>query len=334
MENFNIILLFILGVVIIIKGGDWFVESAVWVAKVTGIPNVIIGATIISIATTLPEQLVSIIATYQGHYDVAIGNALGSVICNIGLILSVSLIFSPSQVVNRDYSIKSIYMLISAVILFLFSIDLVVSKLEGIILLVLCVVYFIVNIIEIRKGNKAVNQQLDDLKASKKLLKHNLVRFILGTAFIVLGARLLVNNGVKLATMLGASQQVISLTLVALGTSLPELVTAVSSIIKKEYGIAVGNIIGANILNMLLVVGVSTQFSSVGLEISNQLAKIGGNINYYIPQTLYYDLPVAILMIATLTVFGTIFKKLNKVIGGILLTTYVLYLAGLLNVFI
>lgn len=334
METVSIIFLFVIGIIIIIKGGDWFVESAVWVAKVTGIPNVIIGATIISIATTLPEQLVSSIATYQGHYDVALGNALGSVICNLGLVLPISLIFSPKQLVSKSLAIKSIFMLMAALMLYYFSFDTLITSIEGIILLIFCGFFLILNIIEVRRDEKALNKKTKDRKTSKKMLHRNILRFLLGALFIVLGARLLVNNGVKLASMLGVSEQIISLTLVAFGTSLPELVTAITSILKKEYGISVGNIIGANILNMLMVVGFSSQLTKDGLELSYQIASFGKAVSYFIPQTLYFDLPVAILMISILTLAGIFLKKLNRSLGVALLLTYIAYLTTLITVFI
>ncbi|MCD5414544.1 MAG: calcium/sodium antiporter [Clostridiales bacterium] len=324
--------LFVLGLIIIIKGGDWFVEAAVWIAKVTGIPTILIGATIVSIATTLPELLVSAIATRQQLYGVAVGNVVGSLICNIGLAMGLTAFFAPVAIKKDSFTIKSLFMLFAAGAVFVMARDLIVSKQEGIVLLLLFLVYIVMNIWEFKKGDSE-NKDNSKVKYDKSNAKTYIFKFIVGAVFITVGARLLVTHGVAIAGYLGIPDQVVSLTMIAIGTSLPEITTAITSVIKKHQGISVGNILGANILNILMVLGVSTATSSEGLIINIQRIAFG-NLVYSIPQTLYLDLPVALTMMLVLVVGGLIFGKISRTIGFVLFLIYVLYLAALAVLFL
>ncbi|WP_026478375.1 calcium/sodium antiporter [Alkaliphilus transvaalensis] len=313
MENFMTFFLFIIGIFMVMKGGDWFVESAVWVGKITGIPNVIIGATIVSTATTLPELLVSIEASRQQFYDVAIGNAIGSIICNLGLILGIMAIISPPQKIKKDFFKKTIFMIFSLILLLFFFTDLSISKIEGAILLMGYIIYILLIVREtFKEYKKDVPPSSNKGITSKKFITRNLSRFVIGAIFIIIGARLLVDHGVGIANLLGVPQRIISLTLLAVGTSLPELVTGITAIIKKEYGLSIGNILGANTLNALLVIGLSSQVSF-------------GSI-FTLPQTLFFDLPVALLLSTILFAGGVFFKKINRTIGIILLLIYGCYI--------
>lgn len=333
MSTIITVFLFILGLLIIIKGGDWFVESAVWLAKVTGIPSVLIGATIVSIATTLPELLVSTIATYQQFYDVAIGNVVGSMVCNIGLILGATAILSPIKINRLNFSIKSGFMLATCVILFIMAWDKLITPAEGSILLIIFAIYIILNIMEFKGKGKGEGAELERIKYDKSHATKNIFMFILGAAFITIGARLLVTNGVAIANLIGIPEQVVSLTLIALGTSLPELITAITSVVKGHHGISVGNIIGANILNMVMVIGFSTKIAERGLVISYQNVMLGATI-HNIPQTLYLDLPVALGLMTILVLGGSITGRINRWIGAILLSIYCIYLFSLARLFL
>ncbi|SDK57383.1 calcium/sodium antiporter [Natronincola ferrireducens] len=333
MENLGVFLLFILGVIIIIKGGDWFVESAVWTAKVTGVPNVLIGATIVSVATTLPELLVSSIATYQEYYDVAIGNVVGSMVCNIGLILGFTALVSPIKLDTKKFAIKGFYMLICGLALLLVAKDTIITPSEGNLFIILFIIYVVMNILEFKDYDKDSIQEYDFISISKDSKIINIGKFILGALFITFGARLLVNNGVAIAKLIGVPQQVISLTLIALGTSLPELTTAVTSVIKGHKEISVGNILGANILDIVMVLGVSSKIGEKGMVISYQNIMVGATI-HNIPQTLYLDIPVALLMMMIL-VFSGIFKRaITRGIGFSIVIIYTMYLTILAKLFI
>ena len=334
MAIFITLLLFVVGLLVIIKGGDWFVEAAVWIAKITGIPSILIGATIVSVATTLPELLVSSIATYQQYYDVALGNVVGSMVCNIGLILGLTAVLSPIKLNRKSFMLKSVFMLMCGLGLLFFATDKLISLFEGTILLGLFVVYIILNIIELKlSGNNKEHNDAEGVKYSKRHASRYILKFVLGTAFIIVGARLLVDNGVALAKHIGIPEQIVSLTLIALGTSLPELITAISSIVKGHHGISVGNIIGANVLNMLMVLGVSSKISSGGLVISYQNVMLGATI-YNVPQTLYLDLPVSLLLMLMLVIGGSLTGKISRALGFAMLAVYGIYLFTLIKLFL
>jgi len=332
MENLGIYLFFIVGLIIMIKGGDWFVESAVWIARVTGVPNILIGATIVSIATTLPELLVSSIATYQHYYDVAIGNVVGSLICNIGLILGLTTLISPIKVDRFKFSIKGFFMIFIAILLFFLSGDKIITPKEGNLLFLLFLIYIIMNIWEFRGIEKKGGKKLSLADLDSRSIRINIIKFILGALFIIIGAKLVVDNGVSIAELIGIPEQVISVTLIALGTSLPELTTAISSILKGQKEISVGNILGANILDMLMVLGVSSKLGEYGIVINYQNIMIGATI-YNVPQTLYLDMPVSLLIMLILVIGGSLKGRISRSIGLSILAIYIVYIGVLVKLF-
>ncbi len=334
MATFITLALFILGLLVIIKGGDWFVEAAVWIAKITGIPSIFIGATIVSVATTLPELLVSTIATSQHYYDVAMGNVVGSLVCNMGLILGLTAVISPIKLSKKSFAFKSGIMLLCGFILLFFATDTLISRFEGGIFLIIFVIYIIYNILELKLGgNNKESLDGETIKYSRRHTAEYILKFVFGAVFIVVGARLLVDNGVALAKIIGIPEQIVSLTLIALGTSLPELITAMTSIAKGHHGISVGNIIGANILNMLMVVGTCARISSGGLVISYQNVMLGATI-YNVPQTLYLDLPVSLVLMLILVIGGSLTGKIGRMIGFSMLAIYSAYLFTLVKLFL
>jgi cation:H+ antiporter len=304
------VLLLILGLGFIIKGGDWFVDSAIWMAKITKIPPFIIGATIVSLATTVPEVLVSVIATIQGSTDLALGNAIGSIIANIGLIMGISLFVSPPKNVNKDYIDKGLYMVTSAFVLIGLSLDGLLSKPQSIILWALLIGFFILNIASTKKDGTIE----EEIPFDKKYI----LLFILGSISVVIGARLLVDNGVAIARALNISEAIIGLTIVAVGTSLPELVTTISALIKKNSNLSLGNIVGANIMNILLVIPSATLVSTSGLVMRMQ--------------TVVQDIPFSILFMGIAMIPPIIFKRFFKWQGLLMLVTYLVYL--LITVFL
>ncbi|WP_432664248.1 calcium/sodium antiporter [Wukongibacter baidiensis] len=326
---YTTLLLFLVGLVIIIKGGDLFVDASVWFATITGIPTIIIGATIVSLATTLPELFVSVIASTQGSPDMAIGNAVGSTICNIGLILSTSILFAPSVVNRKLFSEKGLLMVGSTVLLLFFSIDTIVTKIEGLVLFAVLLVFIWLNLKQFRGSNILVDNKNSEKKTYSKDVLKNIVKFVLGSIFIIIGAQLLVDNGRKIAEFYNVPEQIISLTLIALGTSLPELTTSITAIVKGHEGISVGNIIGANILNNTMILGTASIATGYGLEISKRDIILFGRVFEDIPQTLYVDLPVSLLLMLILVISGIYNKKLRRVTGIPLLLIYLIYLTFL-----
>ncbi len=328
-----VFLVFTVSILIIIKGGDWFVDSATAVAQITGIPNILIGATIVSVATTLPELLVSSIATYNQYYDIAVGNVVGSIICNTGLVLGLVAILSPIKIKRKDFFIKGVFILLSCVVLFVLSWDTIITRKEGSLLLLLFMIYILLNIAELKFKPRAGPLDYEFKKCNKNGIFKIVIKFITGAILVVIGARLMVKSGVKIAMFLKVPEQFISLTLIALGTSLPELITAISSLLKGQQGLSIGNILGANILDMLMVLGVSSKIGEKGIIISYQNIMFGAGI-YNIPQTLYLDLPVALLLMSVLVIGGMAFKKIGRFLGIFLLFIYITYLTVLSKLFL
>ncbi len=279
MEVWVAVLLFLLGLVLIIKGGDWFLSGAVWIAEATGIPRFIIGATVVSLATTLPELTVSITGVLQGEVDMAVGNAVGSVTANLGLILGVSLVCIPSAVRREQFELKAFLMVCSAAMLMILCRGGVLRELPGLLLFLIFGVYLWSNLRDARSGMAG---QSEKQALSKRKMLEKLVLFAVGIAAIVAGSRLLIDYGSELALLMGVPSSIIGVTMVAVGTSLPELVTTLTAIAKKEASMSVGNIIGANVIDLTMILPACAAVSG------GQLA-IGG-------QTISMDLPACLLL--------------------------------------
>lgn len=307
------ILLLIIGLVLIIKGGDWFVDAASWVAERTGIPKIIIGATIVSLATTLPEILVSIIAATQGQVDMAIGNAVGSVTANLGLIMGIAIVCMPSKkpIIMREYIIKFALLLISAICIVIGGFMGGVNLPLAIVMLTFVIVFLADNLLIAKKEMKT-EKKAKKTKLTKKIIIWNIVKFVLGSAGIVGGAELLVQSGTDLAAALGIDERIVSVTIIAIGTSLPELVTTITAIIKKESALGFGNVLGANIIDLALIMPLCAIISGQNLPISANAARI--------------DLP-ACLVIAAIAIIPTIFtRKFQRWQGVLMLLAYATYM--------
>ena len=249
-----IVLLFAAGLVCIIKGGDLFVDAAGWIAEASGIPKFIIGATIVSFATTLPEMLVSVFAALEGNADIAVGNAVGSVTANTGLIMCLSLVCMTCLMERRQFGVKACLLLAAILSLFGFTRDGRLSVAEGLLVLVIFAGFLAESLISARREQGTERKAEGERPAvSGKTVAGNIVKFVLGAAGIVLGAQLLIDNGSAIASLLGVPDAIIAATMIAIGTSLPELVTTLTAIRKKESSLSVGNIIGANIMDLTLI---------------------------------------------------------------------------------
>ncbi len=309
------LLLFAVGIVFVVKGGDFFVDAATWIAEVSGIPKLIIGATVVSLATTLPEMLVSIMAAAKGTQDgvdMSIGNAIGSVTANIGLIMAISLIFMPSIIKRSDYLMKSILMLAAAAIIVLCGLTGKVSVALSIVLLVICAIFFYENIRAARHAMTSNDEPKDESLTERKTIITNIIKFIVGTIGIVWGADLLVDNGSELASIIGISDRIIGVTLVAVGTSLPELITTITAIAKKQSALSVGNILGANIIDLTLIMPLSSVISGKALTVTDTAARI--------------DLPACLIVGLIALVPALIASRFRRWQGFVLLAVYVAYL--------
>jgi cation:H+ antiporter len=316
MEIFLTVLFFIIGLVLIIKGGDWFVDAASWIATVSGIPKFLIGATVVSLATTLPELLVSVFAAFDGKVDMAVGNAVGSVTANTGMIMAISVICIPAIVERSKFAFKAILLIISAFALWAFSFILELRIIPSILILIIFAIFIAENIIDGKKSILGENNPDDDSKKRQKPtgkeIAINIAKFIFGIAGIVIGADLMVDKGSDIARMFNVSEAIIGVTVIAIGTSLPELVTTITAIAKKESDISIGNILGANIIDLTLIMPLCAILSGKSLPIAKQSA--------------YLDLPVCLGVVLLGTVPTLISGKFKRWQGIVMLTFYVAYL--------
>ena len=300
--------IFVVGLVLTIKGGDWFVDSASWFAEATGIPKFVVGATIVSFATTLPEMLVSVRAAMNGSAQLAIGNAVGSVTANTTLIMGVSLVAMAGVVSRKSFSLKGGLFLAAIVGLTMLSLGNSLPTWSAFILWAIFIIFMISNVIEGKKG--AANDEIDSYE--RKEIPGKILWFVIGTASIVFGAEFLVSSGKTIASSMGISETIIGFTVIALGTSLPELVTTLTAIRKKESSLSVGNIIGANIIDTTLILPLCAVINGEALPVER--------IN------LVFDFPVCIAACAVAVVPTIIQGRFKKWQGFALLAIYALYM--------
>ena len=303
---------FIVGLVLIIKGGDWFVDSAAWFAEATGIPKFVVGATVVSFATTLPELLVSVRAAMNGSAQLAIGNAVGSVTANTTLIMGVSLVAMAGVVSRKSFALKGGLLLAAIVGLTGLSLSGALPWWSAFILWAIFLVFMVSNLLEGKKG--AANEPT--VAYEKKEIPAKILFFVIGTAAIVFGAEFLVSSAQTIARGFNISETIIGFTVIALGTSLPELVTTLTAIRKKENSLSVGNIIGANIIDTTLILPLCAVINSKPLPVDK--------IN------LVFDFPVCIAACAVAVVPTVIQGKFKKWQGYALLTIYALYMLFLI----
>lgn len=388
---FNIIL-FVIGLLMLIKGGDWFVDGASGLARRFHLPELLIGATVVSIGTTLPEVMVSAQGAISGSGDIAYGNAIGSIICNTALIAAITVAIKPSKTERKALALPVTFFFIAAAfyvfVAYFFG---EFSRWVGIVLLSLFVVYIASILIQMKRtpanqidgiidsteptveedeekafsvkglifevfviaiGGAAllfredifrlIGVETEDANALFKIIAvvmavvfaayaiisivrhcskkkplgvlNEILFIVIGAAVIAGGANLLVESGKAIASSFGVPETVIALTFVALGTSLPELVTAITSLVKGHGALSLGNVIGANVFNLVLVSGVATTISPFAVPNTSQL---GGY-----PTSLVLDIPIMLGVMLLLTVPAIIRQKLSRAQGIILLCIY------------
>ncbi len=308
------VLLFLLGLVLLIKGGDWFVDGATGIAHRFHVPELIVGATVVSIGTTLPEVMVSATSAIGGHGEIAYGNAIGSIICNTALIAALTVAIRPGKVDPKALKMPVLFFFLAAAIYMLNAyITGYFSRGIGIVMLLIFVVYLYVTI---RQGfkNPAPQEEHAETASTEGSLGKEILLLVIGAALIAVGANLLVDNGTLIAQALGVPESVIALTFVALGTSLPELVTAITSLAKGHGALSLGNVIGANIFNLVLVSGVSTVLAPFTVPQSSTL--FGRNAS------LVLDMPLMVTVMAILVLPALFRGKLSRFQGIALLIIY------------
>lgn len=308
------VLLFAVGLVLLIKGGDWFVDGATGIARRFNLPDIIVGATVVSIGTTLPEVMVSVTGAMQGQGAMAYGNAIGSIICNTSLIAAISVACNPGPVNVKTMKMPVIFFFSSAALYCMAAYVLgEFPQWLGFVLLAIFVVYMLITV---RQGLKNPSEAHEDEEegGKPKQLWQELLLLVGGAAVIAVGADLLVDNGTFIAQELGVPETVIALTFVALGTSLPELVTTITSLRKGHASLGIGNVIGANIFNLVLVSGASVALAPFKVPVGKLL--MGQNAS------LVLDIPVMLGVMLLLTVPALTTKKLHRWQGIALLCIY------------
>ena len=313
MQTGFVILLFVVGLVLIIKGGDWFVDSAVFIANLTGIPKFIIGATIVSVATTLPELTVSVTGVIDGELDLAVGNAVGSVTANIGLIMGISLVCMPAVIKRSQFWIKGTLMSAAALLLWVLCKDGTLHMLPSFALFALLAVYVWDNIRDAKNDVGSDEREVVD----KKDLPKQIVMFIIGIAAIVVGSKLLIEYGSEIALLLGVPSAIIGVTMVAIGTSLPELITTLTAIRKKESSMSIGNVVGANIIDLAMILPICSVVSDGKLTIAEQSYAL--------------DMPICFAMTLIAVLPPLIKGKLYRWQGILMLALYTVYVVILVT---
>lgn len=315
-----IVLLFAAGLVCIIKGGDLFVDAAGWIAEASGIPKFIIGATIVSFATTLPEMLVSVFAALEGNADIAVGNAVGSVTANTGLIMCLSLVCMTCLMERRQFGVKACLLLAAILSLFGFTRDGRLSVAEGLLVLVIFAGFLAESLISARREQRTeLKEDEERLAVSGKTVAGNIVKFVLGAAGIVLGAQLLIDNGSAIAALLGVPDAIVAATMIAVGTSLPELVTTLTAIRKRESSLSVGNIIGANIMDLTLILPLCSLILGKPLPVQSQ--------------GMLLDIPACLIICAAVLVPALWKGKFQRWMGFLAGGLYIVYLTVMFTCF-
>ena len=364
------VLLFAVGLVLLIKGGDWFVDGATGIAKRFNLPDIVVGATVVSIGTTLPEVMVSTTGALQGSGAMAYGNALGSIICNTALIAAISITCNPGPVNVKSMKTPAVFFFLSAAMYCVAAYALgTFPQWLGFVMLAVFVVYMVLTVRNGLKNPEAAGEEEEDggegtpwialgiigavallvalsgmffeempiwfpvvmaviavgvLLLGSKIPavagERNLILEILllaaGAGIIAVGADLLVEHGQVIALGLGVPETVVALLFVALGTSLPELVTTITSLRKGRASLGVGNVIGANVFNLVLVSGVAVSLAPFDVPVENTLLDTGLNLS------LVFDIPV-MLGVMSLMIFPALLrKKLSRWQGIVLLCIY------------
>lgn len=319
------ILLFILGLILLIKGGDWFVDGSVELAHRLHVPELIIGATVVSIGTTLPEVLVSATGAIEGHGGIAYGNAIGSVICNTALISALTFAIRPCRVDRETFKVPVIFFFIAAAF---YAGTAYISghfaRWTGIVLLCIFAAYMAYTVLDGRRQARPGGEETESPEEAEKAdeekkdvpMWQSILKLVIGAACIAVGANLLVDNGTIIATEMGVPESVIALTFVALGTSLPELATAITALVKGHSALSLGNIVGANLFNLVLVSGLATTIKPFYVK------DLGRNFINGTPVSLMVDIPVMLFVMAFMTLPALKRGKLTRTQGIILLAVY------------
>ena len=296
-------ILLIIGFFLLIKGADYFVEGSSAIAKLLKVPSVVIGLTVVALGTSAPEAAVSITAGLAGSNDLALSNVIGSNIFNLVLIVGICALIQPfiidQSILNRDFPLA----ILSSVILLYFIRDNRLSRPEGLILLTLMIGYLALTVVS------AIRHTIDIDVQERYLPMHTSLLYIgLGLAAIIFGGDLVVDNACRIAAAFGLSETLIGLTIVAIGTSLPELVTSITASRKGESGLALGNVVGSNLFNILFILGLSSTVHPIAAQ-----------------ETAMMDILILIIMTTVIYIFCRIRGTMGRFMGALCVAAYAAY---------
>ena len=319
------------GFAVLIAGGEVLVRGAVGIAKAARIAPLVIGLTVVAFCTSAPELAVVLEASFMGQGDLAVGNIVGSCICNVLLVLGLSALVGPLVVSARLVRLEVPLMIAAAVAVLVLGLDGSIDRRDGLILFAAMLVYMVWTVLTVRRESRQVQEELahlvrdgDELESQEAKPKRRaggigaqLMLIVAGVAMLVVASGWLVEGSVTIAKLLGVSELIIGLTVLAIGTSLPEVATCVIASVRGYRDLAVGNVVGSNILNILAVLGLSAAVAPAGIDVSAEALK--------------FDIPVMIAVsVACLPIFFTGWK-IERWEGGLFLGYYVLYLAYLVG---
>ncbi|RFC54758.1 calcium/sodium antiporter [Brumimicrobium aurantiacum] len=311
---FNLLLI-IIGLVLLIAGGESLVKGAVGIAAKARLSKLVIGMTVVSFGTSSPELLVSLQSAHEGLPEIAIGNVIGSNIANIALVLGVTVLIFPMPVARNTIRYDWPMMMIASVLFYLFAFDLEIQRWEGILMFVSLIAFIIFIIVQSRKSNKVESLDMPEIeeKPNNISIAKNIFFLVLGLIGLYFGSYWLIKGAKSIAVDLGVSQHVIGITIIAFGTSVPELATSCVAAYRKETDISVGNLIGSNIFNILAVLGLTSIVSPIAVK------------EFVLSWDLLWMIGIAILMLPMMLVK----RKVGRLSGAILLAIYITYIVTL-----
>lgn len=298
-----------LGLFLLIKGGDWLMEAAVAMSLKLNIPKIIIGMTVVSFATSAPELIVSIKAALLGHPDLALGNVLGSNVANLAFVLGIVILIAPIGVAKNFYKLDWPMMFLSSLIFYFFVVqDGILSSTEGLILVILLFIFLV--FLLFFQGKTIEEDAVEASISSKKMIG---ALFVVGGFFLWLGSEVLIKGAVSMAQDLGVSERIISISIVSVGTSIPELTASVIATVNKEKALSLGNLIGSNVFNVLAVMGITSLIQPVVVEDQNLL-----EVDFL------WMLGISLSILPLVFLFKR--YKLGRIEGVILLVSYVFFI--------
>ena len=320
----------IAGLLLLIAGGNYLVKGGVAVAKRFKVPTLIIGMTIVAFGTSSPEFIVSLQSALQGHPEISIGNVVGSNIANIGLILGITALILPMSVNRTSVKIDVPFLILCSLLFFTLAQDNLISRGEGLIFITLLILFTLLSIYKGKKENAVEEPANEETKKEKELnMTSALIMIVASCAALTFGANLLIDSAVSIAKSFGVSERIISVTLVAFGTSVPELATSIMAAVRKENDIAIGNVVGSNIFNILFVIGASALITPIE------------NFDFAaFSFDFYWMIIFAAILALTVIPFERIMKKmkdekvysiLTRFEGFCMIAAYIVYVILLLN---